>query len=60
MIMVGKVIVSIIWAFWMMAMSTAEGNPAEDMSFVELMMNFLASHKKYGVLKMVVSGKVLM
>ena len=25
MIMVGKVIVSIIWAFWMMAMSTAEG-----------------------------------
>ena len=29
MIMVGKVIVSIIWAFWMMAMSTAEGNPAD-------------------------------
>ena len=29
MIMVGKLIVSIIWAFWMMAMSTAEGNPAD-------------------------------
>ena len=25
MIMMGKVVVSIIWAFWMMAMSTAEG-----------------------------------
>ena len=29
MIMVGKVVVSIIWAFWMMAMSTAEGNPSD-------------------------------
>ena len=27
MIMVGKVIVSIIWAFWMMSISTAEGGP---------------------------------
>ena len=29
MIMVGKVVVSLIWAFWMMAMSTAEGNPTD-------------------------------
>jgi len=29
MIMVGKLVVSLIWAFWMMAMSTAEGNPAD-------------------------------
>ena len=27
MIMVGKVIISLVWAFWMMAMSTAEGQP---------------------------------
>ena len=27
MIMVGKVIVCLVWAFWMMAMSTAEGGP---------------------------------
>ena len=27
MIMVGKVIVSIIWAFWIMSMSTVEGEP---------------------------------
>ena len=27
MIMVGKVIVSIIWAFWIMSMSTVEGAP---------------------------------
>jgi len=27
MIMVGKVIVSLVWAFWMMAMSTVEGGP---------------------------------
>jgi len=30
MIMAGKVVVSLIWAFWMMAMSTAEGLPIED------------------------------
>ena len=30
MIMVGKVVISLIWAFWMMAMSTAEGLPIED------------------------------
>ena len=35
MIMVGKVIVSIIWAFWMMAMSTAEGQVIEDNSTTE-------------------------
>ena len=29
MIMVGKVIISLVWAFWVMAMSTAEGNPAD-------------------------------
>jgi len=29
MIMIGKVVVSLIWAFWMMAMSTAEGNPTD-------------------------------
>ena len=29
MIMVGKVVVSIIWVFWMMAMSSAEGNPSD-------------------------------
>jgi len=29
MIMVGKVIVTLVWAFWIMAMSTAEGNPAD-------------------------------
>ena len=30
MIMVGKVIISLVWAFWMMAMSTAEGLQIED------------------------------
>ena len=35
MIMVGKVIVSIIWAFWMMAMSSAEGQVIEDNSTSE-------------------------
>ena len=29
MIMVGKVIVTLVWAFWMMAMSSAEGNPTD-------------------------------
>jgi len=29
MIMIGKVVVSLIWAFWMMAMSSAEGNPSD-------------------------------
>jgi len=29
MIMVGKVVVSLIWVFWMMAMSSAEGNPTD-------------------------------
>ena len=27
--MVGKLVVSIIWVFWMMAMSSAEGNPSD-------------------------------
>ena len=30
MIMVGKIIAALIWAFWMMAMSTAEGQPLTD------------------------------
>ena len=29
MIMVGKIIAALVWAFWIMAMSTAEGNPAD-------------------------------
>ena len=29
MIMVGKLIVTLVWAFWMMAMSTAEGKPSD-------------------------------
>jgi len=29
MIMVGKVIASLVWIFWMMAMSPAEGNPTD-------------------------------
>ena len=29
MIMVGKIVVSIIWVFWMMAMSSVEGNPSD-------------------------------
>ena len=29
MIMIGKVVISLIWAFWMMAMSSAEGNPTD-------------------------------
>ena len=29
MIMVGKLIVTLVWAFWMMAMSTAEGTPSD-------------------------------
>ena len=35
MIMVGKVIISLVWAFWMMAMSTAEGNPADQVVISE-------------------------
>jgi len=30
MIMLGKIIAALIWAFWMMAMSTAEGQPLAD------------------------------
>ena len=29
MIMVGKLVVSLIWVFWMMAMSSVEGNPSD-------------------------------
>ena len=29
MIMVGKLIVTLVWAFWMMAVSTAEGKPSD-------------------------------
>ena len=29
MIMVGKILAALVWAFWIMAMSTAEGNPAD-------------------------------
>jgi len=32
MIMVGKLVVSLIWAFWMMAMSTVEGQVIKDTS----------------------------
>ena len=35
MIMIGKVIVTLVWAFWIMAMSTAEGNPADQVVISE-------------------------
>ena len=34
MIMVGKLIVTLVWAFWMMAMSTAEGKPSDQIESV--------------------------
>ena len=35
MIMVGKIVVSIIWVFWMMAISSAEGQVIGDNSTSE-------------------------
>jgi len=37
MIMIGKVIASLIWVFWMMAMSSAEGQVIGDNSTYEVL-----------------------
>ena len=35
MIMMGKVVISLVWAFWMMAMSTVEGQDNKSMSMMD-------------------------
>ena len=33
--MIGKIVVSLIWAFWMMAMSTVEGQDNKSMPMMD-------------------------